>query len=309
MTARHDAGRRRGVYEMAAAMTISGTIGWFVLKSGATPGQVVFWRCLFGGAVLAATCAVQGIRPWALTRREAILSLGSGVAIVANWLLLFGAFPKVGIAVATIVYNTQPFLLVFLGRVFLGERLSIAMVGWLGMAFVGLLLIVWMGLIKGNAGDHYVLGTLMALGAALCWAAAAVQTKLLSGTPPQTIALVHTMVGIVLLAPTGLSHTGAVSASGWAMLATIGVVHTGLVYILMYDAIHRLPTSLQGALSYLYPAVAVLVDIVAFDRIMTPIEAAGMAAILCAATGVTGIQGELWQRAIRRWGGHGRLGQ
>lgn len=299
MTAGYDGVQRRGLCEMAAAMMISGTIGWFVLKSGATPGQVVFWRCLIGGAVLAATCVVQGVRPWVLTRREAILSLGSGAAIVANWLLLFGAFSKVGIAVATIVYNTQPFLLVFLGRAFLGEKLAIATVGWLGMAFVGLLLIVSTGLIGGNAGEHYVMGTLMALGAALCWAAAAFQTKLLSGTPPQAIALVHTMVGIVILAPTGLSHIAATSVTSWAMLATIGIVHTGLVYILMYDAIHRLPTSLQGILSYLYPTVAVLVDVLAFNRKVTLIEAVGMATILCAATGVTGIQTILWRRAIK----------
>ena len=37
------------------------------------------------------------------------------------------------------------------------------------------------------------------------------------------------------------------------MLVTLGVVHTGLVYILMYGAIQKLPTHLQGSLSFIYP--------------------------------------------------------
>lgn len=292
--------QRIGVVEMSVAMASSGTIGWFVINSGASPAQVVFWRCLFGGSALAGVCAARRIAPWRLNRRQGLLCLGSGIAIVANWLLLFGAFPKAGLAVSTIVYNLQPFMLAFLGKLFLGEKLSVAKIGWLATGFAGLLLIVRVGLERGVGGADYLAGTIRALGAAACWAAAAFQTKLLSGTPPQSIALIHTVVGALMLAPAGLSNADHFSVSAWTMLAAIGIVHTCLVYILMYDAIHRLPTTIQGALSYLYPATAVLVDVSAFGHRVSWLEAAGMGAILVAASGMTGLQAALWGGLGRR---------
>ena len=70
------------------------------------------------------------------------------------------------------------------------------------------------------------------------------------------------------------------------MLVTLGVVHTGLVYILMYGAIQKLPTHLQGSLSFIYPVVAILVDVMAFGHRLHPAQLVGAAAILVAAAGM-----------------------
>lgn len=273
----------RGTLEMTGAMTISGTIGWFVIVSGVPVGQLVFWRCFFGAVVLGFACWMSGLSPRQLSRQQIWLCIGSGLALVANWLLLFGAFAHVGIAFATILYNSQPFILVILGRKFLGESLTRNKLGWLVMGFVGLIMVVATGLRAG--GSDQKLGMAMAVGAACCWAAAAIQTKLLGDVPPRLTAFVHVSIGLVVLAPIGLRAPEASWPFGWAMLATIGAVHTGVVFILMYDAIRRLPTHVQGTLSYIYPAVAILVDIVAFGHRMGSIEAAGMLIILIAAGG------------------------
>ena len=50
---------KRGSLEMIAAMLISGTIGWFVLVSGQSVVDVVFWRCVIGGATLLLVCAAS----------------------------------------------------------------------------------------------------------------------------------------------------------------------------------------------------------------------------------------------------------
>jgi hypothetical protein len=66
-----------GSLQMTAAMTISGTIGWFVLVSGQPVIDVVFWRCAIGAATLAAICAALGLfRRDAITRREFLLAIG-----------------------------------------------------------------------------------------------------------------------------------------------------------------------------------------------------------------------------------------
>ena len=39
--------------------------------------------------------------------------------------------------------------------------------------------------------------------------------------------------------------------SAWASLVTLGVLHTGVMYVLLYGAIQKLPTALTGALSFM----------------------------------------------------------
>ena len=277
----------RGTIEMTAAMAILGTIGWFVVLSGQPVMDVVFWRCAFGAATLLVICAALGLLRGRLTPRIVAIAALGGAAIVINWLLLFASFSRASISIATAVYNTQPFMLVGFGALFLGERLTLTKLIWLGIAFAGMLLIVQTGPDAGDVGTDYFTGIVMALGAAFFWAVAAIVTKKLKGTPPHLIALIQVCVGVVMLAPfANLSQLPA-DAWSWAMLATLGVVHTGLMYILMYGAIQKLPTHLQGSLSFVYPVVAILVDVIAFGHRLHPAQIAGAAAILIAAAGMT----------------------
>ena len=100
----------RGTVEMTTAMTISGTIGWFVVLSGQPVLDVVFWRCVFGAATLLIVCAMMGLFRNTLTIRLLLIAALGGVAIVCNWLLLFTAYHRASISIATAVYNTQPFM-------------------------------------------------------------------------------------------------------------------------------------------------------------------------------------------------------
>jgi drug/metabolite transporter (DMT)-like permease len=276
----------RGTIEMTVAMAILGTIGWFVVMSGQPVLDVVFWRCAFGAITLLIICAALGLLRGTLSPRILAVAALGGAAIVINWLLLFSAFSRASISIATAVYNTQPFMLVGFGALFFSERLTLTKLAWLGIAFAGMLLIVQAPPDAGPVGTGYFTGIAMALGAALFWAVAAIVTKKLKGTPPHLIALIQVCVGVVMLAPfADLSHLPA-DAWNWGMLATLGVVHTGFMYILMYGAIQKLPTHLQGSLSFIYPVVAILVDVTAFGHRLHPAQVVGAAAILVAAAGM-----------------------
>ena len=138
-----DGTERGGGFEMAAAMAISGTIGYFVIESGQSIWNVVFFRCLFGAACLLAYCGWRGLLfPWRFTRASFLLCLVGGVAIVLNWVLLFSAYDRVSISIATTVYNMQPFFLILLGVVLFGERPTADALGFIAIAFLGLLMVV-----------------------------------------------------------------------------------------------------------------------------------------------------------------------
>lgn len=289
---------RRGSLEMIGAMLISGTIGWFVLVSGQPVLDVVFWRCLFGAATLLAICAAMGfLRPGLLTRTTFLLAVLSGVAIVGNWVLLFASYSRASIAIGTAVYNVQPFMLVGLAALFLGEKITVPKLFWLGVSFAGMLAIVRAHGSQGESGDAYLLGIALALGAAFLYAVAALVIKRLTGTPPHLIALIQVCTGVLLLAPfanlgglpTGHAELGS--------LVTLGIVHTGLMYVLLYGAIQKLPTALTGALSFIYPIAAIGVDWIAFGHRLEALQWLGVAAILLAAAGMQ--RGWWFKSAVR----------
>lgn len=280
---------KRGILDMTLAMVMSGTIGWFVLQSGQSPYNVVLFRCLIGAPVLALLCLhLRAFSGSSLDARRILIAASGGIALVMNWLLLFSAYPLASISVTTIVYNFQPFMLVGLGALFLGERVDAAKLGWMGLAFAGMLAMTVSGTsLSGHAGQGYLTGILLALAAAFCYAVAAFVTRRLRGTSPYVIALIQVLTGIVILAPLADFNALPSSPQSWAMVATIGVVHTGVMYAFLYSAIQKLPVALTGTLSFLYPVVAILVDILAYGHVLTPGQALGGAAILLAAVGTT----------------------
>ncbi|MDD7970850.1 DMT family transporter [Roseinatronobacter alkalisoli] len=277
----------RGSIEMTIAMTLMGTIGWFVVMSGQPAIDVVFWRCLFGALALTVICAGMGLFKGQVTKGQIGLAALGGVAIVLNWLLLFSAFPRASISISTVVYNTQPFMLLVFGAIFFGEKLTIRKIGLLGVAFVGVIAITQNRPDAVYVGTDYLTGILLALGAAFLWAVAAVITKKLTGMRPHLITLIQVSVGVVMLAPFVGFTDLPTDYQSWLMLAGMGVIHTGLLYILMYGAIQKLPTHLQGALSFVYPVSAITIDAIAFGVTLAPIQLSGMAAVLFAAMGMT----------------------
>jgi drug/metabolite transporter (DMT)-like permease len=260
--------QQRGVLQMAAAMVISGTVGAFVFESGQGATTVVFFRCLFGALALGAYCAAKGLlRREHLTRRVLLLAAAGGAAIVFNWVLLFASFHHASISIATAVYNTQPFMLIGLGVLFLGERVGGARLGWIALAFAGLLLVVCLvGTPAGRHGGGAVeggnawLGFGLAMGAAMLYAVAALIIKRLHGTPPQLVALLQVALGVLLLAPLADFNAMPSTPAPWLWLLGMGLLHTTLMYILLYAAIQNLPTTRVAVLSFIYPAVALAVD-------------------------------------------------
>jgi drug/metabolite transporter (DMT)-like permease len=272
----------RGALEMVVAMTISGSVGWLVVSSGQTVEELLFWRCAFGALMLLAFCAALGLLRLLSWRLLAIAAVG-GVAIVTNWWLLFNAYSHASISIATIIYNTQPFMLAALAALFLRERFTASNLAWLALAFGGVVLIARAKSSHLPPGAVYGLGVALALGAAFFYAVAALVAKQLKGIPPQVIALVQMTVGALVLLPIALRSGLPAGLKAWGAFAAIGIVYTGLVLILLYGAFQKLSTAAAGGLSFTYPLVAVVIDYVAFDVHLGLSQWIGGAAIVLSA--------------------------
>lgn len=276
-----------GRLEMIAAMALSGTIGYFVVESGQSVWNVVFFRCLFGALSLFAYCWAKGmLAPWPFSIRTLMLAILSGAAIVLNWVLLFSSYGHASISIATAVYNTQPFFLILLGMILFGERPTGDALGFIALAFGGLLMVtqVEAGSLSWSSG--YWIGLLQALGAAFLYALTSVIVKQLKGIPPHVIALVQAVLGTLMLLPLADFSSLPTGSLQWGYLAVLGVVHTGIMYILLYAALQKLPTPMIAVLSFTYPAVAILVDYLAYGRDLSLVQWSGIGLILLGSAGV-----------------------
>ncbi|MFC3710932.1 DMT family transporter, partial [Enterobacter mori] len=193
---------QKGVGQMCLAMLISGSIGAFVLLSGLPVTEVVFWRCVIGAVTLYMFIRLSR-KPFSpLTRTTLLLAIFGGVALVVNWLLLFAAYERISIGLSTVVYNTQPFMLVMMGML-LGERVSLVKWGWLILAFGGVVILLSSEL-SGTHGSEWLAGIGLALGAAFFYALTAIIARKLKSIAPQHIAFIQVLTGGVMLLP--LAH-------------------------------------------------------------------------------------------------------
>ncbi|QKW11049.1 DMT family transporter [Streptomyces sp. NA04227] len=270
-------------------MVLSGTLGIFVVESGVSAFNVVFFRCLFGALALGLYALARGyFRDHGFTRRSLQLAALGGVFIVFNWVFLFSSYENTSISVATVVYHTQPFYVVLLGALLFRERLTLAKAGWIGLAFAGLVLVSGVTPADFRSGQgSYLLGLGQALLAALLYGLATVVTKRITGVRPHLIALVQVLVGIPLLLP--FADLGAMSGTGtgWFWLAGLGVIHTGLMYVLMYSAYAKLSTAKIAVLAFVYPVVAMVADWAVYGHHIGLVQALGVPLIVLASLRVT----------------------
>ncbi|MFJ3900090.1 DMT family transporter [Streptomyces sp. NPDC090025] len=282
---------RSALIRLIIAMAGWGTIGVFVLESGQSAFNVVFVRCLLGAAALGTLGLARGLfRNTGLDRRNLLLILGGGACLVGNWVFLFSAFQLTSITLATVVYHTQPFFVVIMGAVLFKEKLTGSTLGWILIAFAGLLCIteLWRAASEEGLGRNYLLGIGCAASAAVLYGIATITAKQVRGVKPELTALLQFLLGLPLLVPFvdfgGLADAGT---SGWAWLVPVGLFHTALLYILLYGAVPRATHAVIAVVSFLNPAVAIVVDFFVYGHRVSPVQGLGILMIVAASLAVT----------------------
>ncbi|MFE7116944.1 DMT family transporter [Streptomyces sp. NPDC057654] len=277
----------RGAIQLTAAMLLSGTLGVFVVQSGASPFNVVFFRCVFGAVFLGLYCLIRGLfKNHGFTPKKLGLAALGGVFIVFNWAFLFESYQATSISVATVVYHTQPFFVVLLGAILFRDKITAHKAGWLAVAFIGLILVAGVSSSDLKGGSTYMIGLGYALLAALFYGLSTVITKRVTGVKPHLIALVQVVLGIPLLLPFATLSESAHFGSGWAWLVGLGLIHTGVMYVLMYSAYQKLPTSKIAVLAFIYPAAAMVADWAVYGHHISWVQALGIPLIVGASLGI-----------------------
>lgn len=271
-----------GVLKMLAAMLLMGTVGYFVVESKQQSHNVVFFRCLFGVVFLGIYCFLAGyFKNTGLTKRSCLIIILSGLFLILNWIMLFQAFKNTSISIATTVYHVQPFLFLIIWSIVFRE--AIPKEKWVLMlgAFIGVVFVVDVNQIAFDFSSGYILGVLLSLSAAMFWAVSAVMVKKIKTVSPYLIVLIQLAVGVVVLYPfVNFDSVHQITEIQWFYLIVLGAVHSCLTYILIYSAYRGLSTSTIAIMTFIYPAVAIIVDYIFYDESLNAFQIFGVMLIV-----------------------------
>lgn len=254
---------------------------------GTDPVTVGALRILLGAAVLAVLAAPalhdRGVRRTRAGRlpHGVVLLLG-GVCVAAYQACFFVGVDRAGVAVGTVVaLGVAPLATGVLGLL-LGERTTRRWGLATAAAVVGVVLLVAGAGSTGRTVDP--LGVAAALGAGVSYAGytVAARTLLLRGARGIVVMAGFFVVGAVLLAPVllGADLSWLTTVHGALMVLWLGVVATGVSYVLFQRGLGGLPSSTVATLSLTEPVTATLLGVLVLREDLTPLTTAGIAVVL-----------------------------
>lgn len=278
--------RRPALAQLLLAEVLIGSVGVFVHESGQDAVTAVFYRCLFGGLFLLAWGLLRGQLRGVLQDRALIRgAVLSGVLLVLNWICLFAGMARSSIGVATMVYHFFPFVMLLLAALVQGERTRSADLLWTLLGFVGVVCSADPPRVWHNAHAGYLAGIgLSLLGALLC-GASLLMARQVGKQRPFALVMIQCWVGVLMLgwfASASALHWG----TQWLWLLGLGLIHSGIVYVLFYSAYPRLPVVTIAVVAFVYPLVALLLDYLLYGHRLSAVQWAGLGLIVIGTLGV-----------------------
>ena len=222
------------------------------------------------GAAAVATCLKRPLVGWTAL---------AAVATAVYQSSFFSAVATTGVATGTVVaLGTAPVATGLCGALLFGERLTRRWVGATVLAVVGCVILVGVG--HSGATTVRPVGVALAVLAVLAGACYGLYTSgakaLLDRQVPVVAMGVTLGSGAVLLAP--VLVTGGLQLVGvrpLLMVGWLGLVTTGVAYLLFARGLRRLPAGTVGTLSLAEPLTAALLGLLVLGERLAPPAAVG----------------------------------
>ncbi len=136
------------------SMIIFGTMGLVVryidLSSSETALLSSSIGCLF---LIVVFMMMKKTIPWKLVKANAYILFLSGIALGGNWIFLYQSYDHTTLTNATLGYYFAPVFVMILSPFVLKERLSVKKMVCIGVAIIGMLLIVGNGISASGTDD------------------------------------------------------------------------------------------------------------------------------------------------------------
>ena len=274
--------------KIITAMVTFGTIGVFVRYIPLPSSIIALVRGVLATIFLLAVMAAGKRRPdgTAIRRNLARLVISGGL-IGFNWILLFEAYNYTSVAVATLCYYLAPVFVIIASPFVLGEKLTLRKTLCVAAALAGMVLVS--GVIQnyvsvGNIEDLSLTGVILGIGAGALYATIILMNKKLKDISSYDTTVVQLAAASIILVPYCLLTVDvgllAVTPVSVVLLCIVGIVHTGIAYVLYFGSIKELPAQTVAIFSYIDPILAILLSALLLKENMDMLSILGALLIL-----------------------------
>ncbi|MEJ2511974.1 MAG: DMT family transporter [Anaerolineales bacterium] len=252
-----------------------------------TPITVVWLRFGMGVVILGIAVIARKEFAWPARNEWAYFALLGLLGITWHqWLQSTGLVTAQASTTAWIVATT-PIFMALLGWLVLKEKLTVVQTAGIGLAAVGVLVVVSNGdLTSIFSGKFGTPGDYLIMLSAPNWAVFSTLSRRGLQKHPAARMMLYVMTFGWLFSSIGFfagghfSQIPKLSAGGWIGVSFLGIFCSGLAYIAWYDGLQAIAASQVGAFLYLEPLVAVVVAGVILSEPITWVSLTGGGVIL-----------------------------
>lgn len=255
---------------------------YLLLVQSVPPLEFVAWRLVFTLPLCLAVIAA--VRGWGelravLRNGRAVLTLfGSAAMVAINWWLYVWAIHNGHVYAASLGYYILPLMMMLLGLVVLGERLTrrqwaaVALAGLgVGILAVGALTTMWLSVAMAvTFGIYGLLRKTVAAGA-------------LAGLTVESLILMP--IALIIVTWYGHEPAGSAIAQGWGVALAVAWSGpmTAVPLMLFAAAARRMPYTVIGFLQFSSPTIVFILGLTVFGEELRPAQFGCYVLIWCAA--------------------------
>ncbi len=245
-------------------MFIYGTIGIFVKYIPLPSAVISMLRGMIGAPfLLLILCLKRSKISWSSIKENLWRLYLLGTMLGLNWIFLFESYNHTSVATSTLCYYLAPIFIVAVSPFVFKEKMTLKKVLCITVALVGMVFVSGMAE-NGVPKLSEMKGVLLGVGAAVLYAAVVINNKKLRNISAYDRTIAQLVISATVLLPYNLFCGNlqgiSLSLKPLILLAIVGIVHTGLSYYLYFGAMDKLSSQTLAILSYIDPAVAIILS-------------------------------------------------
>ncbi len=270
----------KAFFKYISALLLFGSNGIMASFINLSSHNIVLLRTLIGSVFLIAVFLISGGRLTCYKNKTQFLFLAvSGIAMGASWMLLYKAYDRIGVGIASLLYYCGPVIVMALSPLLFKERLTTGKV----LGFVAVVTGVF--LINGNAlrGNGDTPGIVCGLLSALMYAFMVIfnrKAKDITGLENSALQLTTAFLTVAVFMAARHGYAIRIPAESILPILILGLVNTGIGCYFYFSSISRLSIHTVAICGYLEPLSAVLFSALFLRETMLPLQIIGAVLII-----------------------------
>lgn len=263
-----------------AALLLFGSNGIVAGHIALSSYEIVLLRTLIGSLLLAAVFLLAR-RPVTVHRHPADFAriALSGAAMGASWMLLYEAYARVGVSIASLLYYCGPIIVMAVSPLLFREKLTAPKALGFAAVLCGVFFVNGQAVQAG--GD--VWGLACGLLSAVMYAVMVIfnkKTEHVTGMENAAVQLIASFLTVAVFTGLKTGFAFSVAPGDWGWILVLGLLNTGVGCYFYFSSIGRLPVQTVALCGYLEPLSAVVFSVLLLGETMLPLQVLGAVLII-----------------------------